>query len=168
MLFYSNLIHIFPWVWFFLRRGTVKVLFPCKSRYGFRSDICQTWVYKLSERTVSGLSIQLNIKGNIQDMSDIALMTNGASWLAEGGGGGGGDQSGVGDGRALWQTRSKWRPSFLSQPREIVKLPDKLLDEHEDIGQRYKGCQGERGTAECWQERDGEWWCLCFSYYFNL
>ena len=34
-------------------------------------------------------------------MSDIALMTNGASWLAEGGGGGGGDQSGVGDGRAL-------------------------------------------------------------------
>ena len=74
-------------------------------------------------------------------------------------GGGGGDQSGVGDGRALWQTRSKWRPSFLSQPREIVKLPDELLDEHEDIGQRYKGCQGERGTAECWQERDGEWWC---------
>ena len=50
---------------------------------------------------LSGLSIQLNIKGNIQDMSDIALMTNGASWLAEGGGGGGGDQSGVGDGRAL-------------------------------------------------------------------
>ena len=39
---------------------------------------------------LSGLSIQ-----------DIALMTNGASWLAEGGGGGGGDQSGVGDGRAL-------------------------------------------------------------------
>ena len=38
---------------------------------------------------------------NVQDMSDIALMTNGASWLAEGGGGGGGDQSGVGDGRAL-------------------------------------------------------------------
>ena len=50
-LFYSNLIQIFPWVWFFLRRGPIKVLFPWKSRSCFRSDISQTWVYKLSERT---------------------------------------------------------------------------------------------------------------------
>ena len=41
------------------------------------------------------------IKGNIQDISDITLMTNRASWLAEGGGGGAEMiiMSGVGDDR---------------------------------------------------------------------
>ena len=58
---------------------------------------------------------------------------------------------------------SRKQPSFLSQPREIVKLPDKILDKHEDIGDRGNGEQlsaGKRVTGS-----DG---VLCYSHYFNL